>query len=213
MTPHRDSKEEIANAVTHAIGIVLSVVGLAALMVTSWMAHDPWKIVSFAVYGVCMIALYLASTCYHSIRSPRVKRVFRILDHCAIYLMIAGTYTPFALLNMRGPFGWTMLGIIWGLAIVGIITKAFHIDRWPALAPAIYIAMGWLGAGAVRPTLALIPTGGLILLLIGGVTYTVGVTFYALEKVPYNHAIWHVFVIAGSACHFFAIFFYAMSMH
>jgi hemolysin III len=208
-----ETREEIANVITHAIGVVLSVVGLVVLIASSVMKGDPWQIVSFCIYGSCMLALYLASTFYHTFHSPRVKHVLRIFDHCAIYLIIAGTYTPFALLNMRGPWGWSILGVIWALAFIGIGTKAFHINRWPLLTPAIYVAMGWIGIGAVQPTLATIPTGGLVLLLIGGITYTLGVTFYAIEKIPYNHAIWHVFVLGGSACHFFAVYFYAMSIH
>ena len=205
-------REEIANSITHGIGFLLSVAGLVVLVVSASMEGDPWKVVSFTVYGSSLVVLYLASTFYHSFHSPRLKHALRIVDHCAIYLLIAGTYTPFTLLNMRGPLGWTMFGVIWGLAAIGIGAKAFHVDRYPILTPLIYIAMGWLGVIAIRPTLELIPPGGLALLAAGGITYTVGVIFYALERVPYNHAIWHLFVLSASMCHFFAVLFYAVSV-
>ncbi len=203
-------REEIANSITHGIGFLLSVVGLVVLVVSASIEGDPWKVVSFTVYGSSLVALYLASTFYHSFHSPRLKHALRVIDHCAIYLLIAGTYTPFTLLNMRGPWGWTLFGVIWGLAAIGIGAKAFHVDRYPILTPLIYIAMGWLGVIALRPTLETIPAGGIALLAAGGITYTVGVIFYALDRLPYNHAVWHLFVLGASACHFFAVFFYAM---
>jgi hemolysin III len=203
-------REELANSITHGIGFVLSVVGLVVLVVSASMQGDPYMVVSFSVYGVSVVVLYLASTFYHSFHSPRLKHFLRIIDHCAIYLLIAGTYTPFTLLNLRGPVGWTLFGIIWALAVIGIILKWWHVDRFPILTPLIYIAMGWIGAIAIRPSIDAIPPEGLWLLAAGGLTYTVGVVFYALEKLPYNHAIWHVFVLSASAMHFFAILFYAM---
>lgn len=204
-------REELANSVTHGIGFVLSVVGLAVLVVTASHQGDPWMVVSFTVYGASLVVLYLASMFYHSFHSPRLKHLLRVFDHCAIYLLIAGTYTPFTLLNMRGPIGWTLFGVVWALAIIGIALKSFHIHRFPILTPLIYIGLGWIGVLAIKPSLQLIPAGGLALLVAGGVTYTVGVIFYALEKLPYNHAIWHVFVLSASAFHFFAVFFYAVS--
>jgi len=205
-------REEIANSITHGIGFLLSVAGLAVLVASASIESDPWKVVSFSVYGTSLVILYLASTFYHSFQSPRLKHAFRIMDHCAIYFLIAGTYTPFTLLNMRGAWGWTLFGVIWGLAAIGIADKAFHVDRFPVLTPLIYIAMGWLGVIAIRPSLELIPPGGVALLVAGGVTYTVGVIFYALERLPYNHAVWHLFVLGASACHFFAVLFYAVSL-
>ena len=203
-------REELANSITHGIGFLLSVAALVILVVSASMHGDAYMVVSFSVYGASLVALYLASTFYHSFHAPRLKHYLRILDHCAIYLLIAGTYTPFTLLNLRGPVGWTLFGVIWGLALVGIILKFWHVARFPILTPLIYIAMGWVGAIAIKPSIAAIPPDGLRLLVAGGVTYTVGVIFYALEKLPYNHAIWHMFVLSASAMHFFAILFYAM---
>ena len=203
-------REELANSITHGIGFVLSVVGLVVLVVSASIQGDPYMVVSFSVYGASLVVLYLASTFYHSFHAPRLKHFLRIIDHCAIYLLIAGTYTPFTLLNLRGPVGWTLFGTIWALAVVGIILKWWLIGRYPILTPLIYVAMGWIGAIAIAPSIEAIPPAGLLLLAAGGVTYTVGVVFYALEKLPYNHAIWHVFVLSASAMHFFAILFYAM---
>lgn len=203
-------REELANSITHGIGFLLSVAGLVVLVVSASLQGDPYMVASFTVYGSSLVALYLASTFYHSFHSPRLKHFLRIIDHCAIYVLIAGTYTPFTLLNLRGPVGWSLFGTIWALAVVGVVAKCWHVARFPILTPLIYIGMGWLGTIAIKPSLALIPPGGIALLVAGGVTYTVGVLFYALEKLPYNHAIWHLFVLGGSAFHFFAIFFYAM---
>ena len=203
-------REELANSITHGIGFVLSVAGLVVLVVSASMRGDPYMVVSFSVYGASLVILYLASTFYHSFQSPRLKHFLRIVDHCAIYLLIAGTYTPFTLLNLRGPVGWSLFGTIWGLAPLGIVLKFWHIGRYPILTPLIYVAMGWVGAIAVKPSIAAIPPMGMKLLVAGGITYTVGVIFYALEKLPYNHAIWHMFVLSASAMHFFAILFYAM---
>ena len=203
-------REELANSITHGIGFVLSVAGLVVLVVSASMRGDPYMVVSFSVYGASLVILYLASTFYHSFQSPRLKHFLRIVDHCAIYLLIAGTYTPFTLLNLRGPVGWSLFGTIWGLAALGIVLKFWHIGRYPILTPLIYVAMGWVGAIAVKPSIAAIPPMGMKLLVAGGITYTVGVIFYALEKLPYNHAIWHMFVLSASAMHFFAILFYAM---
>jgi hemolysin III len=205
-------REEIANSITHGIGFLLSIVGFIVLVVSASMEGDPWKVVSFTIYGTSVVVLYLASTFYHSFQAPRLKHAFRIFDHCAIYLLIAGTYTPFTLLNMRGAWGWSLFGIIWGLAAIGIGAKAFHVDRFPILTPLIYIGMGWLGVVAIRPSLELIPPGGVALLFAGGITYTVGVIFYALDRLPYNHAVWHLFVLGASLCHFFAVLFYAAAM-
>lgn len=173
------------------------------------MQGDPYKVVSFSVYGATLVLLYLASTFYHSFYHPKVKHVLRIIDHCAIYLLIAGTYTPFTLLNLRGPIGWTLFGTIWGLAAVGVLLKAWHVKRFPILTPLIYVGMGWIGVVAIKPSLDLIPAGGLALLFAGGVTYTLGVIFFAMEKLPYNHAIWHGFVLCASVLHFFAVLFFA----
>ena len=204
-----ETREEIANVITHAIGVVLSVVGLAALVITSAMKGDPWQIVSFTIYGSCMLTLYLASTFYHTFQSPRVKHVLRIFDHCAIYLMIAGTYTPFALLNMRGPWGWTLFIIIWALAIGGIAYKMFFVNKYRLISVLIYILMGWLVCIAVKPMFQMIPLAGIIWIAIGGIAYTAGTAFYA-SSFAMSHMIWHLFVLAGSICHYIAIYFYVL---
>jgi hemolysin III len=161
--------------------------------------------VSCAVYGSTLICLYTASTLYHGIRSRRLKRVFKICDHSAIYLLIAGTYTPFLLVNLRGSWGWSLFAVIWGLAMAGILFKVWFVEYFSVFSTAVYLLMGWLALVAVKPMLLSVPHSGLLWLLAGGVLYTVGVVFYAWKKVPYNHAIWHGFVLAGSTCHYFAV--------
>ncbi len=202
--------EEIANSVTHGIGAALSVAGLTILVVLAAIYGDAWRVVSFSIYGSSLIILYLASTLYHSVQHPRVKRALRIFDHVAIYLLIAGTYTPFLLVSMRGAWGWSLFGVVWGLALVGVIFKSFFIDRYEALATAAYVLMGWIVIIAFKEMLMRVPPGGIILLVVGGIVYTLGVIFYAWEKLPFNHAIWHLFVLGGSILHFFAILFYVL---
>ncbi|MDY6876537.1 MAG: hemolysin III family protein [Chloroflexota bacterium] len=202
--------EEIANGITHGIGTGLSVAGLTLLVVLAVLYGDGWRIVSFSIYGSTMVILYLASTLYHSFQNPRVKRVFRIIDHASIYLLIAGTYTPFLLVGIRGTWGWTLLVVIWGLALLGIGFKALFINRFQKISTLFYVLMGWLCVIAWKETLGAIPTGGLILLAAGGVIYTTGIIFYAWKKLPYSHAIWHVFVLGGSVCHYFAILLYLL---
>lgn len=202
--------EEIANSITHGIGAALSVAALTLLVVLATIYGDAWRVVSFSIYGSSLIILYLASTLYHSIQQPRVKRVLRIFDHAAIYLLIAGTYTPFLLVNMRGAWGWSLLAVVWGLALVGILFKAAFIGRYEVWATAAYVGMGWLVVVALKPMLAAIPVGGIIWLVAGGIVYTLGVIFYAWQRLPYNHAIWHLFVLGGSICHFFAVLFYVL---
>lgn len=202
--------EEIANSITHGIGAGLSVAGLIVLVVLATLYGDVWQIVSFSVYGSSLIVLYLVSTLYHSFQNPRVKRVFRIIDHASVRLLIAGTYTPFLLVSLRGAWGWTLLAIIWGLALLGMGFEAFLIGRFQRISTLSYVLMGWLGVVAVKQMLVSIPTGGLVWLAVGGVLYTVGVVFYAWRKLPYNHATWHLFVLAGSVCHYLAILLYLL---
>lgn len=209
-TPRYSSGEELANALTHGIGAALSVAALAVLVTYAGLAGDPWRVVSFSIYGATLIALYLASTCYHALRAPRLKRLFRIFDHAAIFLLIAGTYTPIALVTLRGGWGWTLFGLIWGLAIAGLVLTIFFVDRYRLLTVAVYLGMGWLGVIAVKPMLRAMPTGGLIWLGLGGLAYSGGVVFYVWRRLPFNHAIWHVFVLGGSACHFFCFLFYVL---
>lgn len=200
--------EEIANSVTHGIGTGLSMAGSAVLVVLAAWCGDVRRIVSFSIYGSTLIIGYLASTLYHGFQNHRVKRMFRVVDHASIYLHIAGTYTPFLLLSLRGVWRWSFLIIIWGLALLGIGFKLFSAHRFQPLTTLSYVFMGWLGVIAVRELVATIPTRGVVLLAVGGVVYSVGVIFYAWHKLPYNHTIWHLFVLAGSICHYLVILFY-----
>jgi len=204
--------EEIANSITHGIGAVLSIAGLAVLVGFACLRGNAWHITSCTIFGTTLILLYIASTLYHSISIPipRIKGVLKQLDHCAIYLLIAGTYTPFMLVNLRGPWGWSLLGIIWGIATVGIILKTTPYGKRPGISLALYLIMGWIIVIAIKPMLTVLDWGGLMLLVLGGLTYTGGVIFYIWEDLPYNHAIWHLFVLAGSSLHFFAILFYVI---
>ncbi|KAA0010273.1 hemolysin III family protein [Billgrantia pellis] len=200
--------EEMLNSISHGIGAALSLAGVIVLLVlASVAAHvDPWKIVGISLYGVTLVLLYTASTLYHGVRHPRLKRIFQHLDHCAIYLLIAGTYTPFLLVNMRGPTGWTLFAIVWTLALAGIACKLAWPHRFTVLRVAIYLVMGWLIVFASGEMSARLPTTGIALLTAGGVTYTLGVIFFAIRAIPFNHAIWHVFVLGGSTCHYFAVY-------
>ena len=204
------SNEEIANSITHGIGAALSIAGLTLLVVLAVIYGDAWRVVSFSVYGSTLVLLYLASTLYHSVQHPKVKPILRIFDHAAIYLLIAGTYTPFTLVSMRGVWGWTIFGIVWALALAGIVFKLFFIGRFENLSTVAYVLMGWVVVIAFKELWVSLPMGGIIWLILGGVTYTLGVVFYAWEKLPYNHAIWHLFVLGGSLCHFFAILFHVL---
>ncbi len=197
--------EEIANSITHGIGTALSVIGGIALIVFAALYGDAWRLVSFSIYSVTLVILYLASTLYHSVRDLRLKRIFKILDHACIYLLIAGTYTPFLLVSLRGPWGWTLLGVIWGLALVGIIFKTFSAQRFRRFLVLGYLLMGWLCVIAGRELILRVPAEGLLWLAFGGLLYTIGVLFYAWRKLPYSHAIWHLFVLGGSICHYLAV--------
>lgn len=199
--------EELLNSITHGFGLALSVAGFLALLALSIMRGDAWQIVGCSIFGATLIFLYGASTLYHSFRALHLRRILRTLDHSAIFLLIAGTYTPFTLVNLRGPWGWSLLVAVWALAIIGIVFKIFFVDRFEVVSTVIYLLMGWLGVVAIRQILALLPTSGFLWLVAGGLAYTVGVLFFACRKVPYNHAIWHVFVLAGSVCHYFAVLF------
>ena len=208
--PRYRRKEEIISTLSHGAGAVLSVVGWAVLSTLAVIHGTVWHIVGCTVYGATLVLAYLASALYHGLPLSRAKVIFQSLDHWAIYLLIAGTYTPFTLVNLRGPWGWSLFGVVWGLALLGILSRAMVLNRYPAVAVAFYIAMGWVAVVAVKPILAAIPIGCLILLLIGGVAYTAGVIFYAWERLPYNHAVWHFFVLAGSAFQFFAVLLYVV---
>jgi hemolysin III len=201
--------EEIANSVTHGVGLLLSIVALPTLVIVAVRRHDAWQIVGGAIYGLTLVLLYTASTLYHALPAPRAKDVFRVLDHAAIYLFIAGTYTPFALGVLRGKWGWSLLAAVWALAAVGIVLKATRGFRYAWLSTAVYLAMGWLIVVALRPLVAQIGIDGLAWLLAGGVAYTAGVIFFAWDRLRYGHMVWHLFVLAGSICHFVAVLRYA----
>jgi len=205
MSRARLTFEEIANTVTHGIGLLLSIAGLVVLLALAILHGTVWHIVSCSIYGATLICLYSASTFYHASVSPRLKRALKILDHSAIYLLIAGTYTPFLLLNLRGPWGWSLLGVIWGLAVAGIILKFWFVDHWEVASTAVYVLMGWLVLIATKPVLAHLPSLTLLWLLAGGLFFSVGVIFYLWKRLPYSHTVWHVFVLAGSTCHYFAV--------
>ena len=211
MRPHsaeasrRVTLEELANTLTHGFGLLLSIAGFVVLLVLAILRGTAWHIVACSIYGATLICLYAASTLYHAVVSPRVKRALRILDHSAIYLLIAGTYTPFLLLNLRGPWGWSLFGVVWGLAFAGILFKFWFVGHFEFLSTVVYIAMGWIVIIAAKPVLAHVPAATLQWLFGGGLFYSAGVIFYAWKRLPYSHAVWHLFVLAGSTCHYFAV--------
>jgi hemolysin III len=197
--------EEIANSVTHGIGAGLAIVGLVILVVLAAVYGNTWQVISFTIYGSSLIILYFASTLYHSIQRPRAKKLFRTFDHISIYVLIAGTYTPFLVIAVRDTMGWTLLAVVWAMAAAGIIWKIFFLGRFEVMATIMYVLMGWMGVIAFRQMLVNVPPLGVTMLFAGGIIYTLGVIFYAWEKLPYNHAVWHLFVLGGSICHFFAV--------
>jgi hemolysin III len=204
------NKGERFNSISHLAGTVLAVGGTATLVVLAVFKEDAWKIVSFSIYGATLIALYLFSTLYHSARGTR-EVLLRKLDHSAIYLLIAGSYTPFTLVTLRGTVGWTLFGAIWGLAVLGILVDVLLADRRRIIPVVLYLLMGWLVVLTIKPLLRALPLNGFWWLLAGGVLYTGGVAFYALDKkLPHSHGIWHLFVLAGSITQFMAIFFYVL---
>jgi hemolysin III len=209
--PNRCSPgEEMANSITHGVGIILAVAGLGILTAFASVFGNVWHIVSASVFGGMLILLYTASTLFHSARIPRVKAFLQTLDHCAIFLLIAGTYTPFTLVSLHGPWGWSLFGVIWGLALLGIVFEITPFRRYRAVSMGLYLGMGWSILAAINPMLVRVPFGGLVLLLAGGLAYTLGIGFYVLRRLRYHHAIWHVFVLAGSILHFFAILLYVI---
>jgi hemolysin III len=197
--------EELANSLTHGLGAALGAAGLAWIVVATSLFGDPRRIVAASVYGASLFALFLASTLYHALPHPRAKRVFQVLDHAAIFLLIAGTYTPFSLVALRGAWGWSIFGVVWGIAAAGIAFEAAFIGRFPRLSTALYLALGWVGLVAAVPLVHALPLAGLAWLVAGGLAYTGGVVFFAWEKLPFHHTLWHLFVLAGAACHFAAV--------
>jgi len=207
--PHAYSPgEEIAHGVTHGLGTALAVAGLAGLVAVARKSGDPWCLAGDTIFGVTLVLLYLASTLYHSIASPRAKPLLRALDHSAIYLLIAGTYTPFTLVNLRGPAGFALLALVWSLAVAGILWKVFAIARFPAFSILLYLGMGWSILLALKPLLHAVAPGGIDLLVAGGFAYSAGLVFYLWRRLPYLHAVWHLFVLAGSILHYCAVLLY-----
>lgn len=205
--------EELANAVTHGVGLALSVACLGVGVTLAVLRHNPWTITSVGIYGATLCLLYLSSTCYHSVRHPKHKFVWNVLDHSSIYLLIAGTYTPFTLGPMRqtsGAWGWSMFGVTWGLALAGVAFQALFIHRWRLLSTLTYVLLGWIAVVAIYPLWKGIGWGGLLWLALGGLCYTLGVFFYVRRQIPFMHAVWHVFVLGGSALHFLGVLFYVV---
>ena len=206
--PQYTLTEEIFHSITHGIGAGLAVVGLVVLLVPAAQEDDAWRIVSFSIFGTSLTLLYLASTLYHSIQNDRLKGLFRHFDHLAIFLLIAGTYTPVTLISLRGVWGWTLFGLIWGFAVGGIVYELLFLGRYKWITVMIYLGMGWLAIVAIKPMLTMVPRGLFWWLLAGGLCYTSGVLFYVRKKMRYHHVLWHLFVLFGSACHFLGFFFY-----
>ena len=197
--------EEITNSITHGIGTLLSIAALVILIIVAAVKGNAWHVVSFTIFGSSLVLLYLSSTLYHSFSKPNVKEIFARFDHAAIFFLIAGTYTPYLLSNLRGTLGWTLFGIIWGLAIGGAIVRSIYVTRFRKLMVAIYVMMGWMFVFAFRTMMKITPADSLLFLFIGGILYTVGVVFYMWRSLPYGHSIWHLFVLGGSIMHFFAV--------
>lgn len=207
--PHYTLGEEIFNSVSHGVGVALACVGFGILIVLSALYGDAWAVSSSIVYSFSLFALYLASTLYHACPNRRVKGVLQVLDHCSIFLLIAGTYTPYTLITLRGALGWTLFGVVWGAAIVGVVLNAIDVRKYSRISLACYVAMGWVVVLAIRPLMASLAWNGLVLLALGGVFYTVGIIFYVIRR-SYMHSIWHLFVLAGSVCHYLSILLYVI---
>lgn len=189
---------------------MLAIAGLTTLVARASMYGNTWHITASAIFGASLVMMYAASSLFHGVQHPRAKHILRVIDHSLIYVLIAGTYTPFTLITLHGPWGWSLFGVTWGLALFGIVFKIFATGKFEKLSLAIYLGMGWCAIVAVKPLLAALPAGGLILMLLGGLTYSAGVVFYVREHMRYHHAVWHVFVLGGSVFHYFAIFFYVI---
>jgi hemolysin III len=202
--------EEIANSFTHGIGLILSLAGLAALIFLAWTKGGRSHIIGCSIYGATLVLVYAASTLYHGVRNPRIKHIFRLFDHAAIYLVIAGTYTPFTLINLRGFWGWTLLILVWSLSLFGIAFKITFVNRYKGVSMALYLVIGWLAVIAAKPIISSIPPDCLALIMGGAAAYMIGLIFYAWERLPFSHTIWHIFVIVGSICHYCAVVFYVL---
>ncbi len=202
--------EEKLNVLSHGLGLLLSVAALVFLVIRAVGHGDVWHIVSFSIYGASMIMLYLASTLFHASKNPVRRRRLNIFDHASIFVLIAGTYTPYLLVTLNGPWGWSLFGVVWGIALVGVVLKIFYTGRFRLASTIMYVLMGWVIIIAIKPLVQNLEPGGLWLLVIGGILYMVGAALYMIQKIPYNHAIFHLFVLLGSACHFFSIYYFVL---
>ena len=207
---HYSATEERINIGSHATGFVLSVVALVFLVRYAAIYGNAWHVVSFSIFGVSLMVLYAASTVYHSAKNPRFRRKMRIVDHASIYILIAGTYTPFTLVTLHGVTGWVVFGVTWGMAVTGIILKLFYTGKYDSLSTVMYVFMGWIIVFAIKPLINNLASDGLFWLVAGGMAYTTGAILYSIKKIKFNHAIFHVFVLAGSFCHFVAVYFYVL---
>ncbi len=208
--------EELANSITHGAGLLAAIVLAPVMIVTAAHTHDAWRTVTASLYATTLVMLYAASTMYHALPikvMPDARPILKRIDHAAIYLLIAGTYTPFLLVNLRGPWGWSLFGVVWGLAALGVTLKAvFGAHQLPALSTSVYVGMGWLVVVAIRPLITHVSPGGVFWLAVGGVCYTFGVVFYSAKRLKYAHAIWHCFVLAGSLAHAWAVLRYVLPL-
>ena len=208
---HYSPLEEKINVISHAIGLVLSIVALVLMLVRASQYGNAWHVVGASIFGASLIALYAASTFYHSARDPDVRSRLRIVDHATIYVLIAGTYTPFTLITLNGWIGWTVFGVSWGMAVSGVILKLFYTGKYNVLSTLMYVLMGWIIIFAIKPLINSLPSGGLYWLFAGGLAYTTGAILYSIKKIPFNHAIFHMFVLLGSFCHFIAVYSYVLT--
>ncbi|RKZ55922.1 MAG: hemolysin D [Gammaproteobacteria bacterium] len=207
---HYSVAEERINILSHVLGFVLSVVALVLLVRHASINGDVWHVISFSVFGVSLMILYAASTVYHSAKNPQFRKKMRIVDHASIYVLIAGTYTPFTLVTLNGFTGWVMFGVTWGMAVIGITLKLFYTGRYDSISTLMYVFMGWVIVFAIGPLIDNLSSDGLFWLVAGGMAYTTGAILYSIEKIKFNHAIFHVFVLAGSFCHFVSVYFYIL---
>ena len=202
--------EEKININSHAIGFILSIVALVLLVAHASMHGDVWHIVSFSIFGTSLILLYAASTFYHSAKKPELRKRLKIIDHASIYVLVAGTYTPFTLVTLKGKLGWLIFGISWGLALSGIILKLFFTGKYNLISTSMYVFMGWVIVFAIKPLINNLPPEGFLWLLAGGISYKLGAILYSIKKIKFNHAIFHMFVLTGSFCHFISVYFYVL---
>jgi len=210
-TKHYSPREEMTNIMSHAIGLVLSIVALLLMLIRASGSGNTLHIVSAAIFGASLIALYAASTLYHSAKDPKIRSRLRINDHATIYILIAGTYTPFTLITLNGWVGWTIFGVSWGMAIAGVVLKLFFTGKYNVLSTLMYVFMGWIIIFAVKPLINSLSSEGLFWLVAGGVAYTTGAVIYSIKKIKFNHAIFHLFVLLGSICHFISVYFYVLA--